>query len=412
MEIPKSSAATLGTRSKTSSMGRGGGRGGSRGGRGRGATAAAHDDQEYNLPSEFEIVDSLKNVIRCYTPTIRAHLLRLQQAEEQMSLVTDGLLHQCIVRYKCFYAVLKRAVYCAAQLDCILSLAVASLGSDGHTMTRPRFVSRQQYGGQPFLDVRQMRHPYLKAGGGGGGGGSGGGGGGGDGGAGSGDVIPNDIQLGVKDQDGRMDEFGLPIRAPAAMVLTGPNMGGKSTLLRQACIAIIMAQMGCYVPAERCELTPVDRIFTRIGANDDILDGRSTFMVELQETATILHHATPDSFVILDELGRGTATFDGTAIAHAVLQHLVAVGCRLMFATHYHLLVSDWKCHPAVAMYHMACLVESEHDPPDVTFLYRASPGICPKSYGMNVAKYVPFFPFIPFIRLFLLYLVGGQLID
>jgi DNA mismatch repair protein MSH6 len=353
---------------------RGGRRGGAAGGR-----AKARDEQqqplEYQVPGDFEVVDTLKNVVRCTTPAIREYLQALSSAEEQIALVTDGLLHQCVVRYNCYYAVLKRAVSCAAQLDCIMSLAIASLGSDGLGMCRPRFVSRHEYGGQPLLCIRQMRHPYLKPPSGGGGGG--------------GDVIPNDIVLGLVDENGAVDELGIKVRTPPAMVLTGPNMGGKSTLLRQACIAIIMAQIGCFVPAEACTLTPADRIFTRIGANDDILDGRSTFMVELQETATILHHATPDSFVILDELGRGTATFDGTAIAHAVLQHLASVGCRLMFATHYHLLVADWKNHPAVAMFHMSCLVQSDKDPPDVTFLYRATAGICPKSYGMNVARYL-----------------------
>ena len=115
-------------------------------------------------------------------------------------------------------------------------------------------------------------------------------------------------------------------------------------MLRQTCLIAILAQMGCKVPADSCALTPVDRIFTRVGASDRILAGQSTFYVELAETASILHLATEDSLAILDELGRGTATFDGTAIAHAVVDHLVQrTRCRALFATHYHSLVDDWE---------------------------------------------------------------------
>lgn len=120
----------------------------------------------------------------------------------------------------------------------------------------------------------------------------------------SSEFIPNDTSLGQGEQQ----------QHPNMILLTGPNMGGKSTLLRQTCIAVIMAQLGCYVPAAKCRLTPFDRIFTRIGANDNILAGQSTFMVELAETSRILKEATPRSLVILDELGRGTSTFDGYVI--------------------------------------------------------------------------------------------------
>eukprot|EP00953_Heterococcus_sp_UTEX-ZZ885_P013477 7705-Heterococcus_DN1.PRE.5 len=146
--------------------------------------------------------------------------------------------------------------------------------------------------------------------------------------------------------------------------------------------------MGCYVPAEAAALTPVDRIFTRVGASDRILAGQSTFYVELSETATILHHATERSLVILDELGRGTSTFDGTAIAHAVLSFLVKKArCLAMFATHYHSLVEEWGNHPEVFNGHMNCLVDKEGKEQRVTFLYTLAPGPCPKSFGINVAR-------------------------
>jgi DNA mismatch repair protein MSH6 len=170
---------------------------------------------------------------------------------------------------------------------------------------------------------------------------------------------------------------------------------GKSTLLRQTCLISILAQLGCKVPAQSCALTPIDRIFTRVGASDRILSGQSTFFVELAETAAILLHATQDSLCILDELGRGTATFDGTAIAHGVVDYLVnTVACRSMFATHYHSLVDDWEMDPRVRLGHMDCIVQTrgttintDADPESVTFLYKLCDGSSPRSYGINVAK-------------------------
>lgn len=144
--------------------------------------------------------------------------------------------------------------------------------------------------------------------------------------------------------------------------------------------------MGCWVPADKALLTPVDRIFTRVGANDKIMAGQSTFAVELQETSVILHNATAQSLVILDELGRGTSTFDGTAIAHAVMHHLAhKVSCLTLFATHYHALVAEVESDPRIALYHMATQVNPGSD--DVTFLYRFVPGVSPKSFGNNVAR-------------------------
>jgi DNA mismatch repair protein MSH6 len=161
---------------------------------------------------------------------------------------------------------------------------------------------------------------------------------------------------------------------------------GKSTTLRLACVATIMAQLGGYVPAARCEMTPVDRIFTRIGAHDRILQGQSTFYVELEETATILRASTAASLVILDELGRGTSTFDGTAIAYAVIQHLKAeLQCRCLFSTHYAMLTEEFAGDARVANYHMAYAVNQQRE--EVTFLYRFVQGTCAKSHGMNVAR-------------------------
>jgi DNA mismatch repair protein MSH6 len=145
-------------------------------------------------------------------------------------------------------------------------------------------------------------------------------------------------------------------------------------------------------------LTPIDRIFTRVGANDRIMQGQSTFLVELEETSHILRHATPRSFVILDELGRGTSTFDGTAIAYSVIQYLSQiVQCMTLFSTHYHMLLQEYRNNPLISMYHMACKVHSGNDKAAgtadhnkhvqrITFLYKFVPGTCNKSFGLHVA--------------------------
>ena len=163
-------------------------------------------------------------------------------------------------------------------------------------------------------------------------------------------------------------------------------MGGKSTLMRQTGLTMILAQMGCYVPAEMCRLTPVDRIFTRIGASDKILAGESTFYLELSETASILHHATKHSLVLMDELGRGTATFDGTAIAFSVVKELAQkINCRTLFSTHYHHLVEEFSDKDGVSMGHMQSVVSDEDQ--SITFLYKFGEGACPKSHGFNAAR-------------------------
>ncbi len=159
-------------------------------------------------------------------------------------------------------------------------------------------------------------------------------------------------------------------------------------------VATVMAQIGCFVNAERCRLSPVDRVFTRLGASDFIMSGKSTFFVELDETATVLHNATERSLVILDELGRGTSTHDGAAIAFAVVEHLTELGARTIFATHYHALVEDFARDPRVKTAHMACRAAAlapgaapAQASLDVTFLYKLADGPSDKSHGLNVAR-------------------------
>ncbi len=182
--------------------------------------------------------------------------------------------------------------------------------------------------------------------------------------------VPNDLYLETRQQQ--------------LLLITGPNMGGKSTYLRQAALIVLMAQMGCFVPARQAKLPITDRIFTRIGASDNLARGRSTFLVEMSEVAAILHHATPASLVLLDEVGRGTSTFDGLSIAWAVVEHLQKhTGARTLFATHYHELTELADLLAAVKNVH----VSVKETPNEIVFLRRVEPGSADKSYGIEVAR-------------------------
>jgi DNA mismatch repair protein MutS len=168
------------------------------------------------------------------------------------------------------------------------------------------------------------------------------------------------------------------------IALTGPNMSGKSTLMRMVALCVVLAQMGSFVPAEAMTLGLCDRIFTRIGAAEDIASGRSTFLVEMTEVATIIHQATPDSLVVLDEVGRGTATYDGMALAEAIVEHLHSVtGCRGVFATHYHNLVETIGHLPNVACFQMGVRRDGDR----LVFLHTLQPGVAEGSFGIAVAR-------------------------
>ena len=170
------------------------------------------------------------------------------------------------------------------------------------------------------------------------------------------------------------------------VIITGPNMAGKSTYMRQTALITLMAQNGCFVPAASADLSVVDRIFTRVGASDDLASGQSTFMVEMTEVANILHNATKDSLIILDEIGRGTSTFDGLSIAWAVVEHIVDkknIGAKTLFATHYHELTELEGKLEGVQNY---CIAVKE-DGEDIVFLRKIVKGGADKSYGIQVAK-------------------------
>jgi DNA mismatch repair protein MutS len=186
--------------------------------------------------------------------------------------------------------------------------------------------------------------------------------------------VPNDLHMAVP---------GAPDQGPRVIVLTGPNMSGKSTYLRQTALISLMAQIGSFVPARSCRLGVCDRVFARIGAKDELALGQSTFMVEMIESANILNHATERSLVILDEVGRGTSTFDGLAIAWAMVEHLAAAGAKTMFSTHYHQLNALADQLTGVANYRVT--VEEIGD--DIVWTHRVLPGGTDRSYGIHVAR-------------------------
>jgi DNA mismatch repair protein MutS len=168
------------------------------------------------------------------------------------------------------------------------------------------------------------------------------------------------------------------------LILTGPNMAGKSTYIRQVALLSLLAQTGSYVPAKSMRLTPIDRIFARVGASDELARGHSTFMVEMVETSRILNNATAASLVILDEVGRGTSTYDGLSLAWAITEHIVErLGCRTLFATHYHELAQLAETLPHLR--NLNVLVREWQD--DIVFLHKIAPGSADKSYGIHVAR-------------------------
>ncbi|CRG97832.1 DNA mismatch repair protein MSH6, putative [Plasmodium gallinaceum] len=172
----------------------------------------------------------------------------------------------------------------------------------------------------------------------------------------------------------------------STLLLTGPNMGGKSTLLRQTAISVILAQIGAFVPCTYCELTIVDKIFTRLGSSDNLFEGKSTFLVELEDISNLLKQSTEYSLAILDELGRGTSSFDGTAIALSTLEQISdIIKCRCIFSTHYHLLVEEVKHNKNISNYHMSLSIDDEQE--KIIFLYKFIKGVCPKSFGIHIAK-------------------------
>ena len=320
------------------------------------------------VPPEFHMKGKrgkgAKQVNKYQTPEVMEMVKELERAIEIKNEGKAAGLALVFAKFDEARSMWMAATNATAMLDALGSMAQVAVRPG---FTRP-IILECPPSAKPGMTVVQGRHPCVDTTHSGG------------------NFIPNDLVLGSKPQSTDDAFFGNDASSdesePNCLLLSGPNMGGKSTLLRQTCLITILAQMGSYVPAEQCALTPVDRIFTRLGASDRILCGQSTFFVELAETSAAVRGATRRSLVIMDELGRGTSTFDGTAIASATVKHLVERnGCLTLFATHvsnhrvrfasilmqmliallpsitaqqYHSLLEDWKNEPAIKLGHMA----------------------------------------------------------
>ncbi|KAL7944924.1 DNA repair protein [Trichoderma barbatum] len=298
------------------------------------------------IPSSWRQMSATKDVKRWYFTELTGLVRELQEAEETHSQLIREVASRFCKKFDVDYETWLRAIKIIAQLDCLVSLAKASM-SLGEPSCRPQFVDDER----SILEFEELRHPCMINV--------------------VDDFIPNDIKLG-----GDQAKINL---------LTGANAAGKSTVLRMSCIAVIMAQVGCFVPAKSARLTPVDRIMSRLGANDNIFAAQSTFFVELSETKKILAEATPRSLVILDELGRGTSSYDGVAVAQAVLHHVAThIGCIGFFATHYHSLATEFENHPEIRARRMQIHVDDKER--RITFLYKLEDGVAEGSFGMHCA--------------------------
>ena len=280
-------------------------------------TLASNRKYRFNLevPNEFSekiekddtyfVTTRLKSCKRFLSSELSNLTTELVQEEVIYKARISPLIRDMFERFYQFRDHWTSSVRCMAELDALQALAQVSAAAG---MTKPLVHSFDR---PPLIKIHQMRHPLLD----------------------SDDqckFIANDLHMNFESQ--------------RTILITGPNMGGKSTLLRTTCLVIIMAQIGCFVPAEFCELTAVDHIFTRVGATDKILENKSTFYLELEETKIILDKATEHSLIIMDELGRGTSTFDGYSLAKSVLNYLLNVNrSQVLFTTHYHWLVDDFR---------------------------------------------------------------------
>ncbi|HEU4793945.1 MAG TPA: DNA mismatch repair protein MutS [Nitrolancea sp.] len=297
------------------------------------------------VPDHYQRKQTLVGAERYITPELKEYESRVLNADERIAELEEQVYRQTLARIASDAPVIRAAAQTLARLDVFASFAEVAV--------RRNYVC-PELDDSTMLEISGGRHPIVETT------------------LDPGQFVPNDTQLDTDEQQ--------------VVILTGPNMAGKSTYLRQVALIVLMAQIGSFVPAERARIGLVDRIFTRIGAQDDIASGQSTFMVEMVETATILHHATTRSLVVLDEIGRGTSTYDGLAIARAVVEHLhnsSRLGCKTLFATHYHELTEVEKVLPRVQNYRVDVLEEGDQ----VIFLHRVVSGGADRSYGIHVAQ-------------------------
>jgi DNA mismatch repair protein MutS len=297
-----------------------------------------------SVPADYLRKQTLANGERFITPELKEYEARVLNSESLIEKLEQGLLARVRERVAAQYPALKTVGNALAVLDVLVSLAGVA---ESHHFSRPRIAA------DVALSIREGRHPVVEAA------------------LGRGGFVPNDC---VIDPD-----------VQQLVLLTGPNMAGKSTYMRQVALIVILAQMGSFVPCAEARIGLVDRIFTRIGATDSLARGESTFMVEMKETANVLHHATARSLILLDEVGRGTSTFDGISIAWAVAEalHDAPARPRTLFATHYHELTDLALTKERVKNFHFA--VKEWRG--DIIFLRNLVPGAASHSYGIHVAR-------------------------
>jgi DNA mismatch repair protein MutS len=297
------------------------------------------------VPDDYRRRQTLKNAERFITPELKAFEDKALSAQERALAREKWLYEQVLDQLQAHVPALTRLARALATLDALCALTERALTLD---WCAPQFVK------EPCLDITQGRHPVVQArlaets---------------------SGAFIANDTRLGPKQR---------------MQIITGPNMGGKSTYMRQIAVIVLLASMGSHVPATACRLGPIDAIHTRIGAADDLANAQSTFMLEMLEGAQILHAATPNSLVLMDEIGRGTSTFDGLALASAIATHLHdKTQAYTLFATHYFELTEFPANHHAAINVHVSAAESGR----DIVFLHAIEPGPASKSYGIQVAK-------------------------
>jgi DNA mismatch repair protein MutS len=292
------------------------------------------------VPAHYIRKQTTANAERYITAELKDQEAQVLGAEEKAVTLESDLFNRIRLRVAEQAAALIQTARAIAEIDVLANFAeVASLSQ----WSRP-VISEEN-----VLKFESGRHPVVESN--------------------VSNFVPNDLEIGIV--------------APRCLVITGPNMAGKSTYLRQTAIVVLLAQIGSFVPAKHVEIGICDRIFARIGAKDELAHGQSTFMVEMVESANILNHATEHSLVILDEVGRGTSTFDGLAIAWAMTEHLVKVGAKTLFATHYHQLNTLEASNPTIKNFRVS--VEEYGD--ESIWTHLVLPGGADRSYGIHVAR-------------------------
>ena len=295
----------------------------------------------FDVPEEYVRRQTLKNAERYISPELREIEERILNSEEQERVIERELWDELVARLQQEVQAVRAIARALSRLDVLNSFAQYAYR---YQLVRPTFTDVST------IKIQMGRHPVLDA-------------------DSSATFVPNSIEL-------------TPLRR--MLIVTGPNMGGKSTYMRQIALLVIMAYTGSFIPAEAAEIGPVDQIFTRIGASDDLAGGRSTFFVEMSETANILHNATSNSLILLDEIGRGTSTYDGLSLAISIAEDLLErVGAFTLFATHYFELTALANDQNTAANVHMDAVQHRGN----VAFLHTVKDGATSKSYGIDVAK-------------------------